>query len=219
MTCVLNNEDLDGFVPRNNIEKIFRCIYNVIKLSSIESHKIYVSELRSCSRILKGFDMSFAIDYFLENNSGNNSHSVFDKCFSTDDAILYEQITSLDFPPVFFESLDFYLSENKCYEDIKADFTLDKNSLYHKSLYYVLYYVALKNEDYSYALEIYSKCISVFYSTIFRFQVKDLCKYVYENITIYDKITIYDLIFSFSINEFKDLRETVFKNKFYPNFK
>ena len=212
MACVLNNEELDDFIPRNNLEKIFGCIYNVIKLSSIESHKIYVSELRSLSRILKGFDISFSIDYFLENNLGNNSRSVFDKCFSTDDAILYKQITSLVFPPVFFESLDFYLNANKCYEDIKSDFALEKSSLYHKSLYYVLYYVALKNADYSYALEIYSKCISVFYSTIFRFEVEDLCKYVYENITIYDKITIYDLIFSFSINEFKDLRETVFKN-------
>ncbi len=196
--------------PKNILEKIILCVSNIMKGGNVTSFKVYMSEIRNYSRILKWFDLSFPLSCFWKNNLGDNTQSIFSKCYSTDDAILYKKITSVDFPPVFFESYKCFLSNRYSYDDIKKLF-VSKDELYSEFMFYHLYYTALDHKDYDYALKIFSMCVSKFSYIIYRFDVKDLCEYVSNQIKIYDNVTIYDLIFAHSVNDLKELRETAFR--------
>lgn len=202
----------DEFSNENIVESILFCLYNILIPEDALAFKLSMYKIDGLCRSLKWFDLAIPLRCFYKNSLSYIQENIAEKCYSCDDMILFNKISNLEFPPIFFESLYYYLSHNISYNDIEKEFSSKYKNIYRISYLYILYYIALKQEDYKYCVEVFSKSISDFKALVYRFDADKLCKYVTENITIRETVNICDVIFSYSIEELKKLKHIAYKN-------
>lgn len=212
MSGILSGKLTNKFSENNILDSIILSLYKILKSDNLYDFRVGLSKMESYNRVLKWFDISIPLGYFWKNCLSYIEENQTEKCFSTDDKILYNKIVDLQVPPIFFESLYYYTKEDVNYSDIEKDFVNNKNNIFTISLLYIQYYVALNKKDYDFAADIFSKAIANFAPLIYRFKVDEVCTHVIDNITINESVKISDVIFSFNVNDLKTYKFIAYKN-------
>lgn len=208
-------EDETKIQKDNLFKKIIDSIHKISICISVPEYRQEIERLQFYATLLKWFDLSIPLIHFIEKSFYGKkvSKNILEDCYSIDDGFIYNKIIDGKIQPIFYESIIYYDENNFDVKDIENDFH-DKfnNRIYSISLLYLTFYLALKNKDNEYALEIFSRTVACYEASIFRYSLEELYNYVLEDITIREKSTIGDVIFSYLVSELGEYTKVVFKN-------
>ena len=151
------------------LDKIIILIKDFLLCKRDFSFKNGIQTLKTCSRVLKWFDISNPLDNFIKTLEGKKPtrNDIIIKSYFVDELFLYNQIANHKVIPVFFESVIYYGENDLDYNEIESEFSATRSKIESISLIYILFYRAVERTDFDFALEIFCKSVSKYQYLIY----------------------------------------------------